>query len=87
MLTSAEASTLNNITIGLTDDEGGNRVDISPDGSDLRSTPVDFDGNLPLNTAVRLTSYGEDDNEATVKIAGDVGDSINGGSAEILLDA
>lgn len=85
VLTSAEASTLNNITIGLTDDEG-NRVDISPDGSDLRSTPVDFDGNRPLNTAVRLTSYGEDDNEATVKIAGDVGDSINGGSAEILLD-
>lgn len=85
VLTPAETTALNNIASASTDDEN-ERVDISPDGSDLRSTPVHFDDNRPASNAVRLTSYGEGDNDATLKITGDVGDATNGGSIETLLD-
>ena len=88
-VTPAEEAELADINDAATDDDG-DRVDISPDGLNERTLPVHFDANRPQhftgNTGVRLTSYGEADDTATLKITGNVGDLTNGGAIETLLD-
>ena len=67
-------------------DDNNDLVDIS--GGTEQSLPGHFDNNRPTSTSVRLTSHGEDDGDATLKITGDVGlgDGTNFGSIETLLD-
>ncbi len=89
ILTRAESDELAEIVEDARDDDG-DRIDIS--GGSVRSKPVHFDGNRPQHFTgqsrdgtVSLTSYGEADNTATLKITGNVG-LTDGGSVETLLD-
>ncbi len=89
VLTRAESDELADI-IEAGKDENGDRIDIT--GGSTRSTPVHFDGSRPQHYTgqsrdgtVSLTSYGEADDTATLKITGNVG-TADGGSIETLLD-
>jgi hypothetical protein len=84
-ITQAERDALGVINDARRDDNNA-LVDIS--GGTEQFLPGHFDDNRPTSTSVSLTSYGEDDGDATLKITGDVGlgDGTNFGSIETLLD-